>query len=75
MIEEKFLQDEKQTLQADFDKTKKSISDTEATLKQLNGTLNAIYGAIQQNEKMIVKPKEKPSMTKDKENALNIATS
>ena len=39
MIDEKFLLTEKQTLSADFDKTKKSIADTEATLKRHKRTL------------------------------------
>ena len=74
MIDEKFLLTEKQTLSADFDKTKKSIADTEATLKSLIGTLNAIYGALQQNDKMLKKVQE-TSMSSEKEKALNIASS
>jgi hypothetical protein len=43
----------------DFDKTKKQIEGIEKDLGQLRSNLNAIYGAVQQTEKLLKLSKEK----------------
>ena len=50
-INEKFLQEELAVLQADFDKTKKSVESLEKEVVNQRNNLNAIYGALQQTEK------------------------
>ena len=52
-IDLKYLENEKKTLTNDFENTKLKIKETENALAQLKGNLNAVYGAIQQNDKMI----------------------
>ena len=52
-IDLKYLENEKKTLSNDFENTKLKIKETENALAQLKGNLNAVYGAIQQNDKMI----------------------
>tara|TARA_Y200000002_G_C22072528_1_gene411190 strand:- start:157 stop:360 length:204 start_codon:yes stop_codon:yes gene_type:complete len=52
-INEKFLQEELAVLQADFDKTKRSIETMEKELGGQKSNLNAIYGALQQTEKLL----------------------
>ena len=52
MIDEKFLLTEKQTLSADFDKTKKNVENLEKEVSTQRNNLNAIYGALQQTEKL-----------------------
>ena len=51
-INEKFLQEELAVLQADFDKTKKSVENLEKEVVNQRNNLNAIYGALQQTEKL-----------------------
>lgn len=58
-IDEKILQEELTTLKTDFDKTKKQIEGIEKDLGQLRSNLNAIYGAVQQTEKLLKLSKEK----------------
>ena len=58
-IDEKILQEELAALKADFDKTKKQIEGIEKDLGQLRSNLNAIYGAVQQTEKLLKLSKEK----------------
>jgi chromosome segregation ATPase len=58
-IDEKILQEELTVLKADFDKTKKQIEGIEKDLGQLRSNLNAIYGAVQQTEKLLKLSKEK----------------
>ncbi len=58
-IDEKILQEELALLKADFDKTKKQIEGIEKDLGQLRSNLNAIYGAVQQTEKLLKLSKEK----------------
>ena len=53
MIDEKVLQEELATLKADFDKTKKSIETMEKEVIGQRNNLNAIYGAMQQTEKLL----------------------
>ena len=52
-IDEKVLQEELAVLRADFDKTKKSIETMEKELGGQKSNLNAIYGALQQTEKLL----------------------
>ena len=52
-IDLKYLENEKTTLTNDFQTTKLKIKETENTLAQLKDNLNAVFGAIQQNDKMI----------------------
>ena len=58
-IDEKILQEELALLKADFDKTKKQIDSVEKDLGQMKSNLNAIYGAVQQTEKLLKLSKEK----------------
>jgi hypothetical protein len=53
MIDEKVLQEELAVLQADFDKTKKQIEIVEKEVITMRSNLNAIYGALQQTEKLL----------------------
>ena len=53
MLNEKVLQEELSVLQADFDKTKKGIETMEKELGGQKANLNAIYGALQQTEKLL----------------------
>lgn len=58
-IDEKILQEELATLKADFDKTKKQIESVEKEIVNMRNNLNAIYGAVQQTEKLLKLSKEK----------------
>ena len=51
-LNEKILQEELAVLQADFDKTKKSVENLEKEVVNQRNNLNAIYGALQQTEKL-----------------------
>ena len=53
MLNEKVLQEELAVLQAHFDKTKKGIETMEKELGGQKANLNAIYGALQQTEKLL----------------------
>ena len=53
MIDDKVLQEELAVLQADFDKTKKQIEIVEKEVITMRSNLNAIYGALQQTEKLL----------------------
>jgi cell division protein FtsB len=53
MLNEKVLQEELAVLQADFDKTKKSVETMEKEIANGKNNLNAIYGALQQTEKLL----------------------
>ena len=58
-IDEKILQEELTTLKTDFDKTKKQIESVEKEVIGMRNNLNALYGAIQQTEKLLKLSKEK----------------
>ena len=58
-IDEKILQEELTTLKSDFDKTKKQIESIEKEVMVMRNNLNAIYGAMQQTEKLLKLSKEK----------------
>ena len=84
-IELKELQDERDTLQKDFDTLSARIKQVDADLITMKSNLNAIYGAIQQVDKLIAKDSgttsekqlltEKQPMPAEKQAALNVATS
>ena len=77
MIDEKILLEERQVLEKDFNTTKDRIVQVEKDLGNMKSNLNAVYGAIQQIDKLLVKIKgdDKKEMPPEKEKALNIATS
>ena len=78
-IDEKKLLEERKVLEEDFNTTKDRIVKVEKDLGNMKSNLNAVYGAIQQIDKLLVivrggKDEKKP-MPSEKEKALNIATS
>ena len=76
-IDEKTLLEERKVLEEDFNTTKERIVQVEKDLGNMKSNLNAVYGAIQQIDKLIAKlseGKEDKPMPADKEKALNIAT-
>ena len=78
-IDEKKLLEERKVLEEDFNTTKDRIVKVEKDLGNMKRNLNAVYGAIQQIDKLLVivrggKDEKKP-MPSEKEKALNIATS
>ena len=84
-IELSILQSERDTLQKDFDTLSARIKQVDADLITMKSNLNAIYGAIQQVDKLIAKDSgttsekqlltEKQPMPAEKQAALNVATS
>ena len=77
-IYEKTLLEERKVLEEDFNTTKDRIAKVEKDLNNMKNNINAVYGAIQQIDKLIAKLKpgeDKKTMPKEKEQALNIATS
>ena len=84
-IELSTLQTERDTLQKDFDTLSARIKQVDADLITMKSNLNAIYGAIQQVDKLIAKDSgttsekqlltEKEPMPAAKQQALNVATS
>ena len=84
-IELSTLQSERDTLQKDFDTLSARIKQVDADLITMKSNLNAIYGAIQQVDKLIAKDSgttsekqlltEKEPMPAAKQQALNVATS
>ena len=84
-IELSTLQTERDTLQKDFDTLSARIKQVDADLITMKSNLNAIYGAIQQTDKLIAKDSgttsekqlltEKEPMPAAKQQALNVATS
>ena len=79
MIDEKTLLDERKVLETDFNTMSDRIKQVEKDLGTMKSNLNALYGAIQQTDRLIAKLKEgkddKKSMPTEKEKALNLATS
>ena len=81
----KELQDERDVLKGDFETLSGRIKSVENELGQMKSNLNAVYGAIQQVDKLIKKSSpdkqekqlltEKQPMPANKAQALNIATS
>tara|TARA_X000001036_G_C20469424_1_gene720883 strand:- start:605 stop:808 length:204 start_codon:yes stop_codon:yes gene_type:complete len=52
-LNEKVLEEELKLLQVDFDKTKRSVETMEKEIANGRNNLNAIYGALQQTEKLL----------------------
>ena len=73
-IDENILQSEREILKKDFDNLTARISQVEKDLGTMKSNLNAVYGAIQQVDKLIKMTNDK-EMPAEKEQALNIATS
>ena len=81
----KELQDERDVLKGDFETLSGRIKSVETELGQMKSNLNAVYGAIQQVDKLIKKSSpdkqekqlltEKQPMPVEKQQALNITTS
>ena len=77
-IDEKTLIEERKVLETDFNTTKDRIVQVEKDLGNMKSNLNAVYGAIQQIDKLLVLVRDsgkKKEMPAEKEKALNIATS
>ena len=77
-IDEKKLLEERKVLEEDFNTTKDRIVKVEKDLGNMKSNLNAVYGAIQQVDKLIALSKDtgnKKEMPVEKEKALNLATS
>ena len=76
-IDEKTLLEERKVLEEDFNTTKDRIAKVEKDLSNMKNNINAVYGAIQQIDKLIVLAKsgkeEKKPMPAEKEKALNLA--
>ena len=77
-IETNELQSEREVLVKDFDALSQRIKQVDAELITMKSNLNALYGAIQQVDRLIAKVKggeDKKPMPAEKEKALNLATS
>ena len=77
-IDEKTLLEERKVLEDDFNTTKDRIVQVEKDLGNMKSNLNAVYGAIQQVDKLLAlskKTDDKKEMPAEKEKALNLATS
>ena len=75
-IDDKILLSEREVLKKDFDTLSERIRQVEKDLGTMKGNLNAVYGAIQQVDKLIaLSNKSGNKMPEEKERALNLATS
>ena len=76
-IDEKTLLEERKVLEEDFNTLNNRMKQVEKDLGQMKSNLNALYGAIQQVDRLLakLKPTDKQPMPVEKEKALNIATS
>ena len=76
-IDEQTLKDERKVLEDDFNTMSNRIKQVEKDLGQMKSNLNALYGAIQQVDRLMAKltPADNKEMPAEKEKALNIATS
>tara|TARA_B100001094_G_scaffold160433_1_gene155187 strand:- start:275 stop:511 length:237 start_codon:yes stop_codon:yes gene_type:complete len=76
-IDEKTLLEERVVLEKDFNTTKERIVQVEKDLGNMKSNLNAVYGAIQQIDKLLAKLKgaDKKPMPEEKAEALKLATS
>ena len=77
-IDEKTLLEERKVLEQDFNTTKERIVQVEKDLGNMKSNLNAVYGAIQQIDKLLTKLNDgtdKKPMPEEKAEALKIATS
>ena len=57
-IDEKFLMEERKSLEEDYKNTEEKIKLIERELGNLKSNLNAIYGAVQEVDKLIIMSKE-----------------
>ena len=77
-IDEKTLIEERKVLETDFNTMNDRIKQVEKDLGTMKSNLNALYGAIQQTDRLLEKVRggkdEKQPMSAEKEKALNIAT-
>ena len=69
------LNNEKEILKKDFDNLTQRIAQVEKDLGTMKSNLNAVYGAIQQVDKLIKLSYGDTKMSSEKEKALNLATS
>ena len=78
-IDEKTLIEERKVLETDFNTMNDRIKQVEKDLGTMKSNLNALYGAIQQTDRLLEKVRggkdEKQPMSAEKEKALNLATS
>ena len=74
-IDDNILQSEREILKKDFDTLSQRIAQVEKDLGTMKSNLNAIYGAIQQVDKLIKLSSDDTKMSSEKEKALNLATS
>ena len=78
-IDEKTLLDERKVLEQDFNTMSDRIKQVEKDLGTMKSNLNALYGAIQQTDKLLAKVREgdntKKEMPPEKAEALKLATS
>ena len=79
MINLELLKEEEITLTKDFETLKDKIDQIDKSKVQLTNNMNAVYGAIQQVQKLIKREsgenQANQPMPTDKQEALNIATS
>jgi uncharacterized protein YoxC len=66
IIDEKILKEELSELQAEFDKSSKQIKEVEKNLLQMRNNLNAVYGALQQTQKLLSKVNENKEESNEK---------
>ena len=57
-IDEKVLMEERKTLEDDYKSTEEKIKLVEKELGKMRSNLNAIYGAVQEVDKLIIMTKE-----------------
>ena len=69
------LNNEREILKKDFDNLTQRIAQVEKDLVTMKSNLNAVYGAIQQVDKLIKLSSGDTKMSSEKEKALNLATS
>ena len=69
------LNNEREILRKDFDNLTQRIAQVEKDLGTMKSNLNAVYGAIQQVDKLIKLSGGENKLPSEKEKALNLATS
>ena len=74
-IEKDTLVNEREILVKDFESLQDRIKQVEKDLGTMKSNLNAVYGAIQQVDKLLKLVEGDNLLPKTKEQALNIATS
>ena len=77
-IDEKILIEERKVLEADFNTMNDRIKQVEKDLGTMKSNLNALYGAIQQTDRLLARLKkggESKEMPPEKAEALKLATS